>query len=233
MNLNTLHKLSYGLYIVSGKKGERMNGCIVNTVFQISSAIPTIAVSINKENHTHSYMKKDGYFTISILAENTPMPFIGNFGFKCGNDIDKFATAQYKTTENNIPYLTENTCGYLEAKIIDMVDVHTHTLFIGELVDAVTFNNETPMTYAYYHAVKGGKTPKKAATFIEESEKEDEKLANDGKMDKYICDVCGYVYDPEKGDPDSGIAPGTAFEDIPGDWVCPVCGVGKDKFNKI
>ena len=48
----------------------------------------------------------------------------------------------------------------------------------------------------------------------------------------YVCLACGYVYDPEKGDPDSGIAPGTAFEDIPDDWVCPICGVGKDMFER-
>ena len=52
-------------------------------------------------------------------------------------------------------------------------------------------------------------------------------------MKKYICNICGYEYDPAAGDPDSGIAPGTAFEDIPGDWVCPMCGVGKEDFSPI
>jgi len=233
VNFKTLHKLSYGLYIVSGRKGESMNGCVVNTAFQISSAIPTLAVSVNKENYTHSYMKKGGFFTISILTENTPMSFIGMFGFKSGKDIDKFSTPGYEHTENNIPYLVENCCGFIEAKIIDSIDVHTHTLFIGEIVDAETFNNETPMTYAYYHAIKGGKTPEKAATFIKDDEKTVENDKNSADMDEYVCTVCGYVYDPKKGDPDSGVKPGTPFKDIPEDWVCPVCGVKKSMFKKM
>jgi len=52
-------------------------------------------------------------------------------------------------------------------------------------------------------------------------------------MDKWECLVCGYVYDPEVGDPDSGIGPGTSFEVLPDDWVCPDCGAGKDEFEKI
>ena len=52
-------------------------------------------------------------------------------------------------------------------------------------------------------------------------------------MDKYVCDVCGYIYDPAVGDPDDGIEPGTAFEDLPEDWLCPLCGVGKDEFSKV
>lgn len=52
-------------------------------------------------------------------------------------------------------------------------------------------------------------------------------------MDKYVCDVCGYIYDPAVGDPDNGIEPGTAFEDLPEDWLCPLCGVGKDEFSKV
>ena len=85
------------------------------------------------------------------------------------------------------------------------------------------------MTYAYYHHVKRGTTPKTAPTFIK-----DEGMATGGsKMQKYRCTVCNYIYDPQAGDPDSGVQPGTAFEAIPDTWVCPICGVGKDKFEKI
>ena len=52
-------------------------------------------------------------------------------------------------------------------------------------------------------------------------------------MKKYVWDVCGWVYDPAVGDPENGIEPGTAFEDIPDDWVCPLCGVGKDEFSPV
>ena len=51
-------------------------------------------------------------------------------------------------------------------------------------------------------------------------------------MDKYVCSVCGYVYDPAKGDPENGIQPGTKFRDVPADWCCPVCGAAKDQFEK-
>ena len=57
-------------------------------------------------------------------------------------------------------------------------------------------------------------------------------LEEDIDMQKYVCDVCGYVYDPAVGDPDNGIEPGTAFEDLPDDWVCPLCEVSKDMFSE-
>jgi len=86
------------------------------------------------------------------------------------------------------------------------------------------------MTYEYYHKVKGGFSPKTAPTYSSEVDKEIKK--EEKKMDKYVCKVCGYVYDPEKGDPENGVEPGTKFEDIPDDWVCPICGVGKEEFEK-
>ena len=96
MNNRTLHKISYGLYIVSSKKGDKLNGQIANTVFQITSEPPTIAVSINKGNLTHDYIAQSGVFTVSILSEQAPMELIGKFGFKSGRDIDKFAGIDYK-----------------------------------------------------------------------------------------------------------------------------------------
>ena len=89
------------------------------------------------------------------------------------------------------------------------------------------------MTYEYYHEVKGGLSPKTAPTYYKEIDKAKEIIKKEEeKMDKYVCTVCGYVYDPEKGDPDGGIAPGTKFEDISDEWVCPLCGVGKNDFKK-
>lgn len=82
------------------------------------------------------------------------------------------------------------------------------------------------MTYAYYHEIKGGKAPKTAPTYNKGANKKETK-----KMKKYVCTVCGYVYEPEKGDPDSGIKPGTPFEQLPDDWVCPVCGADKSAFE--
>ena len=89
------------------------------------------------------------------------------------------------------------------------------------------------MTYSYYHEVKGGLSPKTAPTYIaNKNEIENKKPQGGKKMENYVCTVCGYVYEPEKGDPDNDIKPGTAFEDLPSDWTCPVCGAGKDAFEK-
>ncbi len=230
MNSKTLHKISYGLYIICSKNGEKMNGQIANALFQVTAEPATIAVSINKQNLTHEYIEKSNFFTVSILSENTPMGFIGNFGFKSGRDIDKFKDVEYKLGKGKVPLVLDNALACIEAKVINKIDVGTHTIFIGRVEDADILSEGKPMTYEYYHKVKGGVSPKTAPTYSSMVDKETKKEGE--KMDKYVCKVCGYVYDPEKGDPDGGIAPGTNFEDIPDDWVCPVCGVGKEEFEK-
>jgi len=196
-------------------------------VFQITSEPPTIAVSINKNNLTHEFIKESKVITASILSQDTPLSFIGHFGFKSGRDIDKLEGINYKIGDTQAPVVIDNTLAYLEAKVIQEVDVGTHTIFIAELVGADVLKEGEPMTYAYYHQVKRGTTPKTAPVYIEEKKEEATKMA------KYECTVCGYVYDPELGDPDGGIAPGTPFEKIPDDWVCPVCGAAKSDFERI
>jgi len=161
------------------------------------------------------------------LSKETPMVFIGHFGFRSGRELDKFKGLDYKVGLTGAPVVLENSVGYLEAQVIDNMDAGTHTLFVGKVVDAMIIKDEEPMTYAYYHQVKRGKSPKTAPTYIKEENQKEVK-----KMEKYRCTVCGYIYDPEKGDPDSSIKPGTPFEELPDDWVCPVCGVGKDQFEK-
>jgi len=227
MDLKALYKLGYGLYIVCSRKGDKFNGQIANTVFQITSQPPTIAVSINKSNLTHELIEQSRVFTASILTQNTPLAFIGHFGFKSGRDIDKLKGINYKLGETKAPVVTDHALAYLEAKVKKEVDVGTHTIFIGELVGAEVIKEGEPLTYAYYHQVKRGTTPKTAPSYIEE------KKGETAKMDKYKCTVCEYVYDPELGDPDGGIAPGTPFEKIPDDWVCPVCGAAKSEFEKL
>jgi len=227
MNPKALYKLGYGLYVVSSRKGDRLNGQIANTVFQITSEPPTIAVSLNKNNLTHEFIKESRVLVVSVLSQDTPLSFIGHLGFKSGKDTDKFEGISYKTGETQAPVITDNALAYLEAKVIQEVDVGTHTVFIGELVGAEVLKEGEPMTYAYYHEVKRGTTPKTAPVYVEEKKIEAVKAA------KYKCTVCGYIYDPELGDPDGGIEPGTPFEEIPDDWVCPVCGVAKDEFERM
>jgi flavin reductase (DIM6/NTAB) family NADH-FMN oxidoreductase RutF/rubredoxin len=232
MDKTTLHKLSYGVYIVCAKNKDKLNGQIANSLFQVTSEPPTIAVSINKQNLTHEYIDIGKTFSVSILDKDTPLSFIGTFGFKSGRDIDKFKNVTYHLSKENNPIVTEHAVGYLEAVVCDKLDVGTHTIFVGTVIDAQKLDDGDPMTYEYYHAVKGGYSPKTAPTYESESDQKKKQPTEENKMESYVCSVCGYVYDPEQGDPDSGIAPGTAFEDLPDDWVCPVCGAGKEAFEK-
>jgi rubredoxin/flavin reductase (DIM6/NTAB) family NADH-FMN oxidoreductase RutF len=227
VDIRALHKCSYGLYVVSSRRGDRLNGQISNTVFQVTSAPPTIAVSINKQNLTHEFITESKVFTASILSQDTPLSFIGHFGFKSGRDIDKFEDIDYKTGETGAPVVIDNALAYLEGKVLRGTDVRTHTIFVAELVGADIVKEGEPMTYAYYHQVKRGTTPKTAPSYIEERKEVSLKMA------KYECTVCGYIYDPEEGDPDGGIKPGMPFEELPDDWVCPVCGASKDQFEKV
>jgi flavin reductase (DIM6/NTAB) family NADH-FMN oxidoreductase RutF/rubredoxin len=227
MNRRTLHKISYGLYVVASEREGKFNGQIANTVFQVCADPIVIAVCINKNNLTHEFIEESGKFTVSILPQETPMEFIGRFGFKSGRDIDKFKDVNYKIGKTGVPILLDNSVGYLEAEVIDNTDVITHTVFFAKVIEADILTDKNPMTYDYYHRVIKGKAPKTAPTYIKEEKQKEEK-----KMDRYVCTVCGYVYDPEKGDPDSGVKPGTPFEEIPDDWVCPVCGADKSQFEK-
>jgi flavin reductase (DIM6/NTAB) family NADH-FMN oxidoreductase RutF/rubredoxin len=227
MNTKALYDISYGLYVVASKMGDKFNGQIANTVIQVCSDPVKISVAINKNNYTHEFITNSKVFTVSILAKETPLSFIGDFGFKCGRDVDKFKTINFKLSENGLPVVTDNALSYLEARVINEVDVGTHTLFIGELTGAEVLREGEPMTYAYYHQVKRGTTPKSAPSYVEEKKEEKSEMA------KYKCSVCGYIYDPAVGDPDGGIKPGTPFEEIPDDWVCPVCGASKEDFEKI
>ncbi len=227
MDQRALHKLSYGVYIVTSGKEDKCNGQIANVVFQVTSQPPTIAVAINKQNFTHEHIKNSNVFAVSVLSKNTPLQLIGNFGFRCGRDADKFEGVKFKNGKTGTRVVLDHAIAYLEAEVIKEVDAGSHTIFIGNVVDAQVLNDEEPMTYAYYHEVKRGATPKTAPTYSVKAEPEEVKIEM-----KYRCTVCGYIYDPEKGDPDSGIPAGTPFEKLPDSWVCPLCGATKEQFEK-
>jgi len=166
MDIKTLQKISYGMYVISSKKGEKFNGQIANTVFQVTSEPPEIAVSMCKQNLTHEFVNESRFFTVSILSKETPMQFIGRFGFKCGRDFNKFEDISYKVGITGAPIVLENSMGYLECQVIGSLDVGTHTIFIGKVIDAEIIKEEEPMTYVYYHENKGGISPKAAPTYI-------------------------------------------------------------------
>ena len=166
MNLKALHKIGYGLYVVTSRKGGNFNGQIANTIFQITSEPATIAASINKQNFTHEFIRESSVLAVSMLSKNTPLKFIGHFGFRSGRDIDKFKGISYKVGRTGAPIVLDHAVAYLEVGVIEEVDAGTHTIFIGKLVDAEILTSEEPMTYAYYHEIKRGVTPKAAPTYI-------------------------------------------------------------------
>jgi rubredoxin/flavin reductase (DIM6/NTAB) family NADH-FMN oxidoreductase RutF len=237
MDLSAFFKITYGLYIVSSKDGSNYDGHISNTVFQVTADPPKFAIASHKDNLTTDYIKKSGLFSVSVLQQDVDLEFLGPWGFKSGRSVDKFKGREYKTGKTGVPIFLEKTLAWIECEVTDQIDTGTHLLFIGKVVDAAIVNEfKLPLTYSYYREVIKGISPEHAPTYFSEKP---EKLAHAepaGKTDKphkYQCVVCGYIYDPEEGDPHSGIAPGTAFEDIPDDWYCPVCGVSKKDFVRI
>ncbi len=163
-----LHKISYGMYVVSSEKDGKYNGQIANTVFQLTPKPVQIATSINKENLTHEYIESSGNFSVSVLSTEAPFKFIGLFGFRSGRDVNKFENVNYKVIQG-VPVVTDYSLAYLVAKVVKKVDVGSHTLFIGEVIDGDVLGEGEPMTYDYYHNVVKGKTPKNAATYQEGS----------------------------------------------------------------
>jgi flavin reductase (DIM6/NTAB) family NADH-FMN oxidoreductase RutF len=162
MDTKALYLISYGMYIVCSKKGDKINGQAANTVVQVASEPPIISVCINKQNLTHEFIMDSKVFTASIVAQTAPLKLIGGFGFKSGRDVNKFEGVNYKLGQSGAPVILDDTLGYVEAKVIDSVDAKTHTVFIGEVTNAEVLAEGEPMTYAYYHQVKRGTTPKSA-----------------------------------------------------------------------
>ena len=170
MNNKVLFNLSYGMYIVSSKSGERFSACIVNTVTQITSENkPKLIVAINKDNYTNSLVKESRKINISILSNKADMLEIGKFGFRSGRDTNKLEDISYKIGSNNIPIITENVVAYMECDVINIIDSGTHDLFILEMQEGEFLDESLiPMTYEYYHSVIKGKTPPKASTYNKE-----------------------------------------------------------------
>lgn len=167
MDLNALFSMTYGLFVVSSFEENKLNGQMSNAVFQIKSKPPTIQVVINKQNLTHSFIESSGYFGVSILNTDTPLKYIGHFGFKSGRDIEKFSNdIKYKIGTSGVPLPTDYTIAILECKLVNKIDIDTHTIFIGELIESEVIGEGEPLTYTYYHKIKRGTEPKTAPTYI-------------------------------------------------------------------
>ena len=158
--------LSYGLYIVTSLDGDRLNGQIVNTVIQVTSDPARVAVIINKQNLTHEFILKSGLFGVSVLDESAPMTFLGTFGFRSGRDVDKLSQVQFKIGGTGCPLVLEHALSVLEAKVIDQIDLGSHTIFIGDTVNAEVLKEGRPLTYRYYQEFLKGKAPATAPSYI-------------------------------------------------------------------
>lgn len=212
MNKNAFRQLSYGVYVVSTWDKGRATGCTANSAMQITSDPATIAISINHDNYTNQCIQESGKFAISILGENSDPGIIGTFGFKSGRDHNKFDEVE-SLTKGYMPVVAD-ACAYIVCDVIDKMETSTHTVFLGQVTDADVLKKDDAMTYAYYHNVIKGKSPKNAPTYIAE-----EQLAVSEA--KYVCGVCGYVYEGE-----------VPFEELPEDYRCPVCKQPKSVFVK-
>lgn len=215
MNTKIFRNMSYGVYIVGTMDGSRPTGCVANSIMQITSSPATIAASINHDNYTNKCISESGIFSFSIMAEDSPSDLIGVFGFQSGKDADKFDGVEYEMVEG-APVL-KRTCGYVVCKVIDKMETATHTVFLGEVIAAEVYEGSAPeMTYSYYHKVVKGKSPKNAPTYL--PEEDDVVKSEAAATSKYVCQICGYVYEGDT---------------LPDDYICPICKQGADKFKKV
>ena len=185
-----MFKLTYGLFVLTAKDGEKDNGCIVNTVSMITDTPKRITVYVNKANYTEEMIRKTGVFNVSVLTESAPFEIFKQFGFSSGRDTDKFAVGSYPRSENGLYYIPTHTNALISAKVVDALDYGTHTLFVAEVTEAKTLSAEKSVTYEYYQSnIK----PKPNAPKTEE------------KTEKWVCKICGYVHEGEL--PDDFVCP--------------------------
>lgn len=180
MNDKVMNKISYGLYVLTAKDDAKQNGCIINTLEQVANTPARVSISVSKANYTHDIIVKTGEFNVSILSEKATFDIFKHFGFQSGRDVNKFADYPMGVAENGIAYVTEGTNGYVSGKVLQSLDLGSHTMFIADVTGGEVFNEDASATYDYYH--KNIKTAP------------DEKVSSGS----WVCKICGYVYE---GDP--------------------------------
>lgn len=192
-------KLSYGLFVLTARDGEKDNGCIVNTVFQVTDNPFKISVTVNKNNYTHDMIKKTGVFNASVLNESVPFSVFQHYGFKSGRDTEKINSSTMPRSENGVVYLSAFTNAFMSAKVVEEIDCGTHTMFIAEVTEAQTLSDEKSVTYQYYF---DNIKPKPQSQ----------------KKKGFVCQICGYVYEGDE---------------LPEDFVCPICKHSADAFKPL
>ena len=202
MDQKAMFKLSYGLFVLTAQENGFDNGCIINTVMQVTSTPNRISITVNKQNKTHDMVKATGMFNVSVLAEDASFDTFKHFGFQSGKNVDKFEDYGLKErSENGLYYITKGTNSYLSGKVVQEIDLGTHTQFIADVTAAELLSEAASVTYTYYqdNIKPKPQVPKK---------KERKKV--------WVCKICGYVYEGE---------------DLPADFVCPLCKHGASDFE--
>lgn len=204
MNTKSVYKISYGLFVLTASEGDKDNGCIINTLQQLTSKPMQIAVTVNKENLTHDMIKNTGKFNVSVIDVSAPFELFKHFGFQSGKNAEKFGTPDSykwkpKYSDNGLIFISEHTNAFLSGKVIKEIDLETHTMFIAEMTDGEVLSDNASMTYEYYGANVKPKPDKP-------------------KKSGWVCKVCGYIYEGDT---------------LPKDFVCPVCKHGAVDFEKV
>lgn len=195
MNKKAMYNLSYGLFVLTARSGEKDNGCIINTAGQVTSTPNRITVTVNKENYTNDMICESGKFNISVLSERADFALFRHFGFQSGRTVDKFADySACKRSENGLYYITQGTNAYLSATVEQTIDLGSHTMFIASVEDMDVLSQDPSATYAYYQSSIKPKP-------------EQEQKVSGGKV-VWRCTICGFVYEGEE---------------LPPDYVCPLC----------
>ena len=192
---NAMHNLTYGLYVLTARDGDRHNGCIIDTAVQVASSPAKLSISVNKNNLTHDMILKTGEFNVSVINVRATLKLFERFGFQSGRTTDKFAGYnEYVAGENGLYYITEGTNSYISVKVFKTEDLGSHTMFIGEITDMKVLNDITSMTYKYY--LDNIKPKPKAVGVTDEGQT------------VWRCTVCGYEY---------------VGEELPENFICPLC----------
>lgn len=205
MDIKAMYKLSYGLFVLTTKDGDKDNGFLTNTAIQVTSQPNQLSVCINKRNFTHDMVMKTGVFTVSTLSRDANLDIFTRFGYQSGKDVDKFADfTDCKRGSNGIYYITKGTNSYISVKVLKTVDLGTHTMFVGEVTDMEVLSDQESITYDYYqNHIK----PKPEAVG----------KSQDGKT-VWRCSVCGHEY---------------VGDEMPDDYICPVCQHTADYFEQV
>ena len=194
MDQKIMHALSYGLFVLSARQGEKDNGCIINTAIQVTAAPNRIVMAVSKDNLTHDMVRDSGQFTLSILSEEADFALFQRFGYQSGREADKFAGLEDIARDGNgVRYLTRQVSAWLSCQVVSATDLGTHTLFLADVLDGGVISSVPSATYAYYQAhIK----PKPGASAAPSEKK------------RWVCKVCGYVYEGDE---------------LPADYICPLC----------